>query len=292
MNVSALWPWIWIIIQAVVLGLIVESAGALPISLLVTANLRHGVAFPWGSLVEAILLSAYCGYLTGWGWPKSTSAFRRRRFRANRIEVRLFWPATLATTALAFSIALLTISAYMLERIPESAGKLFLDVSAAPSVTAVTLMVTIAVASGIVEEVAFRGYMQVSIEDHSGPIVAITVVAVAFALAHSVSGFGLVLFVVGATGWSVLAWLVDSTVPGMIAHASVDVVLLLWVWHDPQQFRELMARSLSETGPDRLLLTMAALTAVSVGASCLAFLWLARTRAGLLVGGSGTGVAG
>jgi hypothetical protein len=166
----------------------------------------------------------------------------------------------------------------MLVRIPESAVERVLAISAAPPVTAVSLLVTTAVVSGIVEEGAFRGYMQVPIEDRHGPVVAIAVVAVAFALAHSLPAFSLTLFVVGAAGWSILAWLLDSTVPGMIAHAVVDVVLLLWVWQDPRQFRELLARSLIETGPDRVFVVTAALTATSVGVTCAAFVRLARRR--------------
>ena len=278
MNVSEFSRSIWTIVQAVVLGLVVQDAGALPFSLLVSANLSYGVTFPWASVVEAVLLWLLCRYLIGWGWPKSTSASRRRLFRVNRIDTRLFWPATVATSVLGLSAGLLTILAYMLVRIPESAGERFLAVSAAPPVTAVSLMVTVAVASGIVEEGAFRGYMQVPIEDRNGPVVAIAVVAVAFAFAHSLPAFSFALFVVGAAGWSILAWLVDSTVPGMIAHALVDLVLLLWVWHDPQQFRELLARSLIETGPDRVFVVTAALTATSVGATWAAFVWLARRR--------------
>ena len=268
------------------LGLVVQIVGVLPFSWLVSANLSHGASVPWACAVEMVLLWLLYRYLGGWGWPASTAARRRRLFRSNRLDPRLLWPATTASCLLGVSISLLVILAYMLVRFPPSAGETFLAIAAGPPVTAVSLLVTLAVMTGIVEEGAFRGYMQVPIEARRGPVVAVSVVAVAFAVAHFPPPLIVPLFVIGAAGWSILAWLLNSTVPGMIVHALVDAVFLCWVWYDPGGFQALLARSVIETGSDSVFVAAAVATAVSVGATGLAFVWLGQSRALLNAGAS------
>lgn len=128
--------------------------------------------------------------------------------------------------------------------------------------------------------------MQVPIEARRGPVVAVSVVAVAFAVAHFPPPLIVPLFVIGAAGWSILAWLLNSTVPGMIVHALVDAVFLCWVWYDPGGFQALLARSVIETGSDSVFVAAAVATAVSVGATGLAFVWLGQSRALLNAGAS------
>jgi len=265
-------------VQAVGLGLIVQIAGVLPFSLLVSANLSHGTSVPWASAVELAFLWLLFRYLRGWGRPESTAAVRRRLVRTNRFDIRLLWPATAATCLVGVSLSLLIVLAYMLVRFPPGAGDTFLAIAAAPSVTGVSLLVTLAVMTGIVEEGAFRGYMQVPLEERFGPVVAVVVVAIAFAIAHFPPPLVFPIFVVGAAGWSVLAWLLNSTIPGMIAHTLVDAIFLLWIWHDPGAFRTLQARSAIETGFDSTFAVVAIAAAASIGITVLGFVWLGQTR--------------
>lgn len=261
---------------AVVLGLSVNFVGTASFSLLLSANLNHGTSVPWACAVELVVLWLLCRYLLGWGWPESTSARRRQFFRANRVEVQLLWPATVATVLLGVSIGLLVYLGYMLVPFPDEAGATFLAISAAPPITAVSLIVALAVVSSVVEEGAFRGYMQVPLEQNHRPAAGITVVAAVFAIAHHPPLLAFPLFLIGAAGWSILAWLVNSTVPGMIAHASVDAAILLWIWRNPQDFEALLARSVTDTGADSAFVLTAFATLVSIVATSVAFVWLGR----------------
>jgi len=276
MNESRPMQLVPTVVFAVVLGLSVNFVGTASFSLLLSANLNHGASVPWACAVELVVLWLLCRYLLGWGWPKSTSARRRQLFRANRVKVHSLCPAIVATVLLGVSIGFLVYLAYMLVPFPEEAGETFLAISAAPPVTAVSLIVTLAVVSGIVEEGAFRGYMQVPLEKDHRPATGITVVAAVFVLAHHPPLLVFPLFLIGAAGWGILARLVNSTVPGMIAHASVDAVILLGIWHDPQGFEALLARSVAETGVDMALVLTVLAALVSIVATSVAFVWLGR----------------
>lgn len=267
------------LVRAFALGLAVQIVGILPFSWLLSANLSYGASVPWACVVEIVLLWLLCRYLRGSGWPASTASRRRELFRVNRPDVRLLYPVAAATGLLSVSIGLLIVLMFMLVRFPESAGETFLALAAAPPVTAVTLIVTLAVVTGIVEEGAFRGYMQLPLEERYGPVLAVPVVAVAFTVVHWPPLLVVPLFIVGAAGWSILAWLANSTIPGMVAHASVDAIFLLWVWRDPQAFQALLARSVIETGPDPVFWATTVATVLSFAATGVVFVWLGNRRA-------------
>ena len=266
------------LLHALALGLAVQIVGVLPFSWLLSANLAYGTSVPWACAAEIVLLVLLCSYLRGSGWPTSTSFQRRKLFRASLPDAPLLFPVTIATGLLAISIGLLIILMFMLVQYPVNAGDTFLALAAAPPVTAVTLILTLAVMTGIVEEGAFRGYMQVSLEEAHGPVLAVPVVAVAFTVAHWPPPLVIPLFIVGASGWSILAWLANSTIPGMIAHAVVDAVFLLWVWREPQAFRDLLSRSVIESGPDPVFWVTAVATVFSVALTGIAFAWLGNRR--------------
>ena len=80
-----------------------------------------------------------------------------------------------------------------------------------------------AIVAGVVEETAFRGYLQRPIERRHGPAVAIAITGTVFAFAHfSHPEVGLVLlpfYLAVAAVYGALAWLTDSTRPGMVPHA-------------------------------------------------------------------------
>jgi len=276
MSASRLLRLIPTVALAVLLGLSVNFVGTASFSLLLTANLNHGASVPWACAVELVVLWLLCRYLLGWGWPESTSARRRQLFRAHRFEVRLLWPTTVATVLLGVSIGFLVYLAYRLVPFPEETGATFFAISAGPPVTAVSLMLTLAVVSGVVEEGAFRGYMQVPLERNQGPAAGIAVVATVFTVAHAPPLAVFPLFLIGAAGWSILAWLVNSTVPGMIAHALVDAALLLRIWHDPPGFGALLARGVTDTGADLAFVLTVLATLVSIVATSVAFVWLGR----------------
>jgi len=104
-----------------------------------------------------------------------------------------------------------------------------------PPLTLATIVVTISVMAGIVEEVAFRGYMQGRIERRHGPVAAIFVVSVVFALAHFPTSLAAVprmsLILIASVGYGILAYLTRSILPGLILHAAHDIVGFSLLWY-------------------------------------------------------------
>jgi membrane protease YdiL (CAAX protease family) len=135
----------------------------------------------------------------------------------------------------ALGIAALTTLTYALGRLvplgldfPEVLERL-------PPVTMVTMVVTISIMAGIVEEAAFRGYMQSRIERRHGPLMAILVVSVFFVLAHFPTSIAalprMCLILIASIGYGILAYVAGSILPGLVLHAAGDIVGfgLLWL---------------------------------------------------------------
>jgi membrane protease YdiL (CAAX protease family) len=84
-----------------------------------------------------------------------------------------------------------------------------------------------ALVSGVVEEAAFRGYMQRSLEPY-GAERAVLITSVAFTLVHAVHGLGALLLVgpgifMASLLYGALAIRTGSIVPGMIVHTLGDL---------------------------------------------------------------------
>lgn len=60
---------------------------------LVIANMRVHPEVPWAAPTMAVLLAGLLAYLSGRGWPRSTSATRRKLFRWNRMPISTFFLA-------------------------------------------------------------------------------------------------------------------------------------------------------------------------------------------------------
>jgi hypothetical protein len=127
-----------------------------------------------------------------------------------------------------------------------------------PFVTVFLLLVMASIVAGVVEEAAFRGYMQGPIERRHGPVVALLVSGVLFGLAHFthhpdsvLAMMPFYLAVVAVFGG--LAYLTNSILPGLVVHAGGDVFSLtrLWATGQPEwQVSSQPPQLIWETGPD------------------------------------------
>ncbi len=210
----ALWRRLPVAIRAVVLGLLAGSAGTLPWAWLGTMNLRHLPSVPWGALLMAPYLWLYWRYASGRGWPSSTSAARREMMRARSLSPDVWGMAILAgILGIATSLDLMRLVGRLIVLPHEAAPNL----GRASGVTILASFVMAALVAGIVEETAFRGYMQGPIERRHGPVAAILVVGVVFGLAHgSHSFFTLALlpfYMAVAATYGALAFITDSVLP-------------------------------------------------------------------------------
>ena len=109
-------------------------------------------------------------YLRGDGWPRETADARRASLRANGLSPEV-WTAAIGSGLLGLIWVLVV--QQVLNRLVRLPQQIVPDTSQIPAVTLVGLLFMAAIVAGVVEEAAFRGYMQGPIERRHGPIAAI-----------------------------------------------------------------------------------------------------------------------
>ena len=221
------WIRLPLIGRAVLIGLAVAAAGTVPWAALVSANTRHYSTLPWAVPVMAMYLWWYWRYFVrGTGWPRSTADTRRMNARANPLPPEAWGPALLAGMLGLSGVLLLQGVLSRLVALPQQQQDL--DVSRYPVLTVLAWFLMSAVVAGVVEETAFRGYLQRAVERRHGPVTAILVSGSLFGMAHfSHPEVGVVLlpfYIAVAAVYGALAYFTDSTLPGIVLHAGGNML--------------------------------------------------------------------
>lgn len=178
---------------------------------------------PWAALVTTAYLVLLLAWLNGAGPPGRWKETRRKllRLRSGAPTGQIEGDVLSVPAIIAAFVALTAV--WIVVGAPSEPP----DLSRYPT-TAYRFSVAImgAAVSGIVEEAAFRGYMQRGLE-RIGVHRAILITSAAFTLIHGVHGPGTLLmlgpgiFVASwLYGW--LAWRTGSVVPGMVIHSLGD----------------------------------------------------------------------
>jgi membrane protease YdiL (CAAX protease family) len=210
-----------IALRAVLSGIVVAAAGTLPWAGLVSANIRHQPTLPWSVPIMAVYLWLYWLYFVrGWGWPHALAERRRVDARANRVPIDVGGPALLAGMLGLVGVLLLQGVLSRLVALPQQRD---IDPSQYPLVTMLLSVAMGAIVAGVVEETAFRGYMQRPIERRHGLLIAILITGTLFGFVHFAHPeVGLVLlpfYIAVAAVYGGLAYSTDSTWPSMVLHA-------------------------------------------------------------------------
>jgi membrane protease YdiL (CAAX protease family) len=186
-------------------------------------NLRWYPEIPWAAAATTCWLLIMVFWLGGIGLPRRTSAFRRHHLRLWR-PVSGAWSGENLAPILGLGSVLVGSSVFW---IVAQTGAPPIDVSPYPT-TALRFSVLImgAVVSGVVEEVAFRGYMQSHLE-RIGPTFAILVTSVVFTLMHASHGLQYLIsvapgFFLVSVIYGYLALKSGSILPGIILHSAGD----------------------------------------------------------------------
>jgi len=209
------------IVEAVGIGMIVMLVGTMPRNILFLANLRWHPEVPWAVPVIAVYLWCFWRYLNGDGPPDHTRATRRRSLRANRVSGRVWAWSLLAG---GFGIVALVLALRVANRLVVLPQQQLPDLSRVPAATVWALLLMAAPVAGLVEEAAFRGYMQGPIERRSGLLLAILITGTMFAVAHL--DFTPVLwpyYVAVAAVYGTVTHLADSVWPAVVLHTSGNV---------------------------------------------------------------------
>lgn len=260
------------IVPAVVVGMLVMLAGTLPRNLLFAANLRYGAGVPWAVPVVAVYLFCFWKYLQGAGPPPDNAAWRRDSLRAFRVDGRAwFW----SLAAGLFAIVALVLALKLANRFVALPAQVLPDLSHVPASTVVALLLAAAPVAGIVEEAAFRGYMQGPIERAHGLPVAVLVTGTMFAVAHL--DFTPALwpyYVAVAAIYGTVTFYAGSIVPAVVLHAGGNLYSNLDLWlHGRAEWQA------GATLTDDALVVLAAAFIAATLAALWAFVRLARVAA-------------
>ena len=209
---------------ALLMGLSIQLLGTLSWVALISLNVREHPDSPWAAATTACLLVLMLVWLSGRGWPRSTSAFRRFHLRLWQPQPGAWSGDSLATI---LSLICAMAGLYVLY-VLMGASRPPVDLSPYPT-TAIrwSALLMGPMVAGVVEEMAFRGYMQRHLE-RIGPTFAILVTSTVFTLLHASQGltylltFAPGLFLASAV-YGHLALKSGSILPGMALHFAGDL---------------------------------------------------------------------
>lgn len=265
------------IARAVIVGMLVMIAGTIPRNIFFAANLRYHASVPWAVPVTAAYLWLFWRYLRGAGPPSSTAEERRWSLRANRVPARVWAWALLAGGLAIVALVLALRVANRLVALPRQGLP---DLAHVPTLTVVSLLLMAAPVAGVVEEAAFRGYMQRPIERCCGLTVAILVTGTMFAVAHL--DFTPVLwpyYVAVAAIYGTVTHLTDSILPAVVLHTGGNVYSNLDLWlHGEAEWQASSGPSalVWEAGADASFRAAVVVLLVVTAAAAAAYAGLAR----------------
>ncbi len=225
------WSNTKLILRTAVLGFVISTLGVV-VWVMVASN----IAMPWAFLIMTFFLGIYIYYFKGNGWPDRTKLFRLRQFRSLRLS-KDQWIWSLVAAAM---IVIIEQSGLVVTfRLMEFPNELFLEeysfLATGPVWRTWLLIIMASVVAGICEEVGYRGYMQVDLEQKFGPIWGISIVSLVFVIIHLHQAWsGPILahiFIISAL-FGTLAYASSSLIPTIVAHVIMDIFNFSFWWSD------------------------------------------------------------
>jgi membrane protease YdiL (CAAX protease family) len=217
-----------VIVKAVIIGMLVMIAGTIPRNIIFIANLRYYPSFPWAVPLTAVYLWFFWRYLNGAGPPESTAEERRTSLRANCVSFCV-WAWSLLAGGL--GIVALVIALRVANRIVILPQQQLPDLTQVPKFTILSLLLMAAPVAGIVEEAAFRGYMQRPIERCYGLSIAVLVTGTMFAVAHLDFTLVLLPYYLGVAAiYGTMTYLTESILPAVVLHTSGNIYSNIDLW--------------------------------------------------------------
>jgi membrane protease YdiL (CAAX protease family) len=265
------------IAQPVLVGMVVVMVGTIPRNLLFAANLRFFANVPWAVPLTAVYLWFFWRYLNGAGPPDSTAAERRASLRANRVSGTVW---TWALVAGGLGIVALVLALRVVNRLVVLPTQQLPDLAQVPTITVLSLLLAAAPVAGIIEEAAFRGYMQGPIERRHGLAIAILVSGTMFAVAHL--DFTLILwpyYVAVAAIYGTVTYLTNSILPAVVLHTGGNLYSNIDLWlHGQAEWQASSDRAalIWQTGADGSFLRLGVALLIVAALMVWAFLKLAR----------------
>ena len=258
------------VVQGVLFGIAVLLAGTIPRNVLFAANLRYYQAVAWA----APLMIACLWFL--WRYLKRAGPDLRANPLAGAVWARALLAGGLGIVALVVALRV----ANRLVVLPQQHLP---DLTTVPENTVFFLLKSAAPIAGIVEEAAFRGYMQGPIARRFGLTAAILLTGTIFAIVHL--DFTPILwpyYVTVAAIYGTVTHLTNSILPAVALHTAGNLYSNLDLWlhgHAEWQAPSGAATLIWKTGVDvdfwRLTVTRLIVVAAVVW-SYLQLAWVTR----------------
>ncbi len=219
------------LVTAVVSGVAVALVGLGSWGGVLIAGNANPAFFPWVVPSMAAILALGSAYLKWGAWPRAGRDFRREAVRLNPVTLRAFFLALAA----GWSTMLCGFCLYVAHRMTSGlGGEGLIALPHAPFSMLWPGLVMAGVVAGVVEEIAFRGFIQGTLERRFGVAPAILVSGLlwaAFHLNHSYFAEEPLLwpaiFLAVATILGTIAYRTDSLLPGIAVHAGFDTAYFL-----------------------------------------------------------------
>ena len=208
-------------ITPILTGLLILATGLLPWTWLAQINARVRPDLPWAALVTVGYLGILLVWLNGGGPPRRTASQRRRR-------LRLWPPSAPDAEGLSTGVVVVLLGLLYVAWIGISLMSPTPDLSVYPTTSyRWSLFLMGGMTAGVVEEVAFRGYMQTGIEEHERSY-AIWLTSLVFVASHLTQGIGAVLVMgpglfIASMLYGTLARRTGTILPGMVIHVLGDL---------------------------------------------------------------------
>ena len=230
---SRIWSRVPLVVRAIVSGCVVLTAGGILTGPLLFANTKFSPEVPWSVPLLAAYMWFFWQYLRGRWWPRATAEARRQGLRANPLSSRM-WRWAMAAGCLGL------VAVFALHLVVGRLTPLNIDIPALlrhlPSFTLLSMLLMVSVIAGIVEEAAFRGFMQGPIERRHGVFTAIAIVSIVFGAAHltdwqpNMTAARMSFIVLASVFYGIMVHLTDSILPGLILHAAGNAIGIVWIW--------------------------------------------------------------
>ena len=194
----------------------------------VILNLEKQATWSWALLI-AIPAWVLYGYLVKRYNPYKGENDVKLEWSFN-LRNKKAWYRVVAMICLTYGLIHFTEAAFHV--LPDNQLDLINQFKALEPFVAIPLLLVISFNAGFVEELVFRGFVQNTLSKAYGIRVAILGVGVIFALVHFLPWPLVAAYIIVSAGFSLVAYGLKSTAPGIWGHIIFDFLVLLNVYYN------------------------------------------------------------
>jgi membrane protease YdiL (CAAX protease family) len=241
-KIIAGWQRLPLFVRALIVAFVVLNVGTTVTIIPVLGNLKFLPVIPWALPATMAITWLFWVYSTGAGWPTQTRTARQHVARRKSLPPSV-WRSALLPLLLSL-VTMLSLRLILTSIFPVSPPQLPIDPSSYPLATVLGLALSVAFSAGVVEEIAFRGYLQKPLEEAYGIVPALFITGVAFWFAHvpKVTLSHLPFQLLASILLGVVAYRTNCLLPAIIGHTVGDALLLpAYAFHKPAVIWSLLA---------------------------------------------------